>query len=87
MTCATAGIIGTASMFGGLLQANEAIKSLLGKGSLFVNEIFAFDLLKNAFNHVPFSREASCKTCSNLERPYYKEATYVTNTPCQSDLK
>jgi len=43
-TCREAGIIGVTTGFFGVLQANEVIKLLTGKGKIFTNRLLYVDL-------------------------------------------
>lgn len=80
-TCSGAGVMGTVPSFAGLLQANEAIKSILGKGVRFVNGMFNFDLFENSFDFLPIRRDPSCAACSHPERDFYNTQDYGDNEP------
>ena len=78
MTCSGAGVLGTIPSFAGILQANEAIKSLSGLELNFINGMFAFDLLVGSFDFVKIKKDDNCKACSNPKIPFYMKADYYT---------
>jgi adenylyltransferase/sulfurtransferase len=47
----------------GSLQANEAIKLLLGIGEPLVGRLLLFDALATEFNEVKLRKDASCPVC------------------------
>jgi len=75
--CSAVGVIGTNPILAGTLQANEAIKSILGLPSGFTDTMFLFDLLQNSFELVLLKKNPACKACSNPDYPYYQEAKYA----------
>lgn len=62
-TCAEAGVLGVLPGVIGTLQANEAIKHLLGVGTLLNNEMLIFDALDNDFIKVDVGRNPDCPVC------------------------
>jgi molybdopterin/thiamine biosynthesis adenylyltransferase len=62
-TCAEAGVIGVLPGVIGTLQANEAIKHLLGIGTLLNNVMLIFDALDNDFTKVAVARNPDCLVC------------------------
>jgi molybdopterin/thiamine biosynthesis adenylyltransferase len=76
MTCSGAGVLGTASGLAGVLQANEAIKSILGLKTKFINRLFVFDLLEGSFEHLEIKRHPQCRACANPAEPFYLSADY-----------
>ncbi|HBA89543.1 MAG TPA: adenylyltransferase [Geobacter sp.] len=62
-TCAEAGVIGVLPGVIGTLQANEAIKHLLGKGTLLNNQMLIFDALENEFTKVEVAKNPDCPVC------------------------
>ena len=62
-TCAEAGVIGVLPGVIGTLQASEAIKYLLGKGTLLNNQMLIFDALENEFTKVDVARNPDCPVC------------------------
>ena len=59
--CATAGILGTVPMTLGTLQANEAIKLLLGIDTL--SGLATFDLLSLGIHHIKRKKREDCPVC------------------------
>lgn len=62
-TCSQAGVIGVIAGIMGTLQANEAIKFVLGKGDLLTNRLLIFDALKTKFREVKLRKNPSCPVC------------------------
>ena len=83
MSCSAAGVINTVPSFAGILQANEAIKTLIGKSQKFTNGLFTFDLAENIFDFISIKRNPSCAACSNPKEPFYlTEKYYIVNDEC-----
>lgn len=85
MTCSGAGVLGTVPSFAGILQANEAIKSISGLELNFINGMFAFDLLVGSFDFVKIKKDNNCKACSNPKIPFYAEEDYGTTSAICED--
>ncbi|MDR2075338.1 MAG: molybdopterin-synthase adenylyltransferase MoeB [Desulfovibrio sp.] len=66
-TCSQAGIIGAMGGVIGSLQAMEAVKYLLGIGSLLTGSLLTYDALKAAFRKIPLPARKNCAVCG--ERP------------------
>lgn len=66
-SCAEGGVLGALAGFMGTLQAAEAVKILLGRGTTFANRLFIFDVLENEFRTVRWSKNPDCSVCG--ERP------------------
>ena len=64
--CEQAGVFGVLPGVIGTIQAAEALKSLLGIGSLLTDRILTFDLLAMRFREVRVQRDGSCKTCGHV---------------------
>ncbi len=62
-TCSQAGVIGVIAGILGTLQANEAIKSVLGKGDLLAGRLLTFDALETKFREISVSKNPDCKVC------------------------
>ncbi|MHA1920928.1 MAG: HesA/MoeB/ThiF family protein [Promethearchaeota archaeon] len=75
-TCSALGVIGTVPVIAGTLQANEAIKSILGLPLKFTNGMFFFNLMENTFDFVKIKRNLKCPACSNPQEPYYMKNEY-----------
>jgi thiazole biosynthesis adenylyltransferase ThiF len=66
-TCAQAGILGAVGGVIGSLQAMEALKYLLGTGSLLTGSLLTYDALKMSFRRISFPLRRDCAVCG--ERP------------------
>jgi molybdopterin/thiamine biosynthesis adenylyltransferase len=62
-SCAEAGVLGVLPGIVGLLQANEAIKILLGIGEPLVGRLLTFDALKTEFRTLKLRRDPECPVC------------------------
>ena len=62
-SCQEAGIIGAVAGVIGLIQANEAIKYILGKGELLVGRLLVFNALTTHFREVKIRRDPHCPVC------------------------
>lgn len=62
--CSEAGVLGVLPGIMGMLQANEAIKLILGKGRPLVGRLLCFDALEASFRELHLSRDPSCPGCS-----------------------
>jgi molybdopterin/thiamine biosynthesis adenylyltransferase/rhodanese-related sulfurtransferase len=70
-SCAEGGVIGVLPGIIGLLQANEAIKTLLGLGTNLKGRLLYFDALKMKFRELKLRKNPSCPVCG--ENPTIKE--------------
>jgi len=62
-SCAEAGVLGVLPGVIGTLQANEAIKLLLGIGEPLVGRYLLFDALETSFREVKLRRDPKCPVC------------------------
>ena len=62
-----AGPVGAVAGVLGAIQANEAIKCVLGLGELLTNRLLTFDALTSAFRTLPVSRRPDCALCGRTE--------------------
>ena len=62
-SCAEAGVLGVLPGVIGTLQANEAIKLLLGIGEPLVGRYLLFDALDTSFREVKLRRDPACPVC------------------------
>ncbi len=62
-TCSQAGVIGVIAGILGTLQANEAIKFVLGKGELLTDRLLTFDALNTKFREIKIKKNPSCGVC------------------------
>jgi sulfur-carrier protein adenylyltransferase/sulfurtransferase len=68
--CAEGGVIGVLPGIVGTIQANEAIKVILGTGHPLVNRLLLLDALEMEFREMQISRRATCEICG--EHPSIK---------------
>ena len=68
-SCAEAGVLGVLPGVIGLLQANEAIKLLLGIGEPLVGRLLTFDALKAEFHALKVRRDPRCPVCGDGATP------------------
>nr|MDO8116468.1 HesA/MoeB/ThiF family protein [Candidatus Sigynarchaeota archaeon] len=80
-SCSGVGVLGTAPALAGTIQANEAIKSLLGIGSNFPGKLFLFDLLDDDFRFIEVRRNEQCPACSGKNNRYYTSQNYERYIP------
>ncbi len=84
-TCSAVGVLGSAPALGGILQANEVIKTILGIKSTFLGHLFSYDLLKGSFDFIKVQRNPGCKACAHPNEPFYLTADYAPiNKSCDS---
>jgi sulfur-carrier protein adenylyltransferase/sulfurtransferase len=62
-SCQEAGVLGVLPGIIGSLQANEAIKILLGIGTSLAGRLLIFDALKTKFRELKLRRDPNCPTC------------------------
>lgn len=63
--CSEAGVLGVLPGIMGLLQANEAIKLILGQGRPLVGRLLCFDALDASFRELQLSRDPACPGCGD----------------------
>lgn len=64
-SCAEAGVLGVLPGIVGLLQANEALKLILGKGEPLVGRLLTFDALSTRFHELKLRRDPKCPVCAD----------------------
>jgi molybdopterin/thiamine biosynthesis adenylyltransferase/rhodanese-related sulfurtransferase len=62
--CSVAGVLGVVPGIMGLLQANEALKLLLGVGEPLAGRLVIFDALDATFTELRLRRDPACPVCS-----------------------
>jgi molybdopterin/thiamine biosynthesis adenylyltransferase/rhodanese-related sulfurtransferase len=67
-SCAEAGVLGVLPGIIGLLQANEALKLILGKGQPLVGRLLTFDALGTRFQELKLRRDPKCPVCAEGAR-------------------
>jgi molybdopterin/thiamine biosynthesis adenylyltransferase/rhodanese-related sulfurtransferase len=64
-SCAEAGVLGVLPGIIGLMQANEALKLILGKGEPLVGRLLTFDALGTRFQELKLRRDPKCPVCAD----------------------
>ena len=67
--CSVAGVLGVLPGIIGLLQANEAIKLLLGVGRPLIGRMVTFDALATTFDEHRIPRDPACVACGDAVAP------------------
>ncbi len=80
-SCSQAGVIGIMAGILGTIQANEAIKFILGNGELLTNRLLTFDALASKFREVPLNRNPECPICG--ENPVISELMDYEQAACK----
>jgi molybdopterin/thiamine biosynthesis adenylyltransferase/rhodanese-related sulfurtransferase len=62
--CSVAGVLGVVPGIMGMLQANEALKVLLGIGDTLSGRLLLFDALDTSFTELKLRRDPACPVCS-----------------------
>jgi sulfur-carrier protein adenylyltransferase/sulfurtransferase len=62
--CSVAGVLGVVPGIMGMLQANEALKVLLGIGDTLAGRLLLFDALDTTFTELKLRRDPACPVCS-----------------------
>ena len=80
--CQEAGVIGALAGTFGVLQALEALKYVLGIGTLLANAMLTYDALQWRWRNVVLTRNRECPLCG--ERPTIREIACIENAhdPC-----
>ena len=76
MSCSQAGVIGFVPGILGCLEANEALKYLLGIGDLLTNKIMYVDLLRNSFDFIEVHRDNNCMACGDNAKDLVENSNY-----------
>jgi molybdopterin-synthase adenylyltransferase len=79
-TCSQAGVIGVIAGTMGTLQANEAIKYILGIGDLLTNRLLTFDALETDFRTLSLNKRSDCAICG--ENPTITELIDYEQAVC-----
>ncbi|MDY7225297.1 molybdopterin-synthase adenylyltransferase MoeB [Hyalangium rubrum] len=64
-SCAEAGVLGVLPGIIGLMQANEALKLILGKGQPLTGRLLTFDALGTRFQELKLRRDPKCPVCAD----------------------
>jgi sulfur-carrier protein adenylyltransferase/sulfurtransferase len=70
-SCAEGGVLGVLPGIVGSIQANEAIKLLLGKGDTLIGRLLIFDALRMKFRELKLRKNPDCPICGT--NPTIKE--------------
>ena len=70
-SCAEGGVLGILPGIVGLIQANEAVKIILGQGETLVGRLLLFDALGMKFREMKLKKDKDCPICG--ENPTIKE--------------
>ena len=70
-SCAEGGVLGILPGIVGLLQANEVVKLILGKGESLVGRLLLFDALSMKFRELKLRKDKNCPICG--DNPSIKE--------------
>jgi len=62
-SCAEGGVLGVLPGIIGCIQANEAIKIILGKGELLIGRLLLFDALGMRFRELKLRQDPNCPIC------------------------
>jgi molybdopterin/thiamine biosynthesis adenylyltransferase/rhodanese-related sulfurtransferase len=64
-SCAEAGVLGILPGIVGCLQANEALKLILGIGEPLIGRLLTFDALTTRFSELKLRRDPKCPVCAD----------------------
>ena len=64
-SCAEGGVIGILPGIVGLIQANEVVKLILGKGESLVGRLLLFDALSMKFREMKLRKDKACPICGD----------------------
>ncbi len=70
-SCAEGGVLGVLPGIIGVIQATEAIKLIIGKGTPLIGRLLLYNALKMEFREVKLKRDPNCPVCG--DRPTIKE--------------
>ncbi|MGV7221049.1 MAG: molybdopterin-synthase adenylyltransferase MoeB [Nitrospinales bacterium] len=70
-SCAEGGVLGILPGIVGLLQANEVVKLILGKGESLIGRLLLFDALSMKFRELKLRKDKNCPICG--DNPTIKE--------------
>jgi molybdopterin-synthase adenylyltransferase len=80
-SCSGAGVMGAAPGMAGMIQANEAIKSIIGAGALQADKLMIFNLLDCSFDFLGIASLPRCAACENPQNPFYQSYDYGSAVP------
>ena len=77
-SCQEAGVLGVVPGIIGSLQAVEALKLVLGKGTPLLGRLLTYDALEQTFRELRYRRDPHCAACGPVpltELPHYSEVS------------
>jgi molybdopterin-synthase adenylyltransferase len=80
-SCSGAGVMGAAPGMAGMIQANEAIKSITGAGKMHTDRLMIFNLLDCSFDFLDIASLTRCAACTQPQEPFYKTFDYGAAVP------
>ena len=80
-SCSGAGVMGAAPGMAGMIQANEAIKSITGAGKMHTDRLMIFNLLDCSFDFLAIASLPKCPACARPQEPFYKTFDYGSAVP------
>jgi molybdopterin/thiamine biosynthesis adenylyltransferase/rhodanese-related sulfurtransferase len=83
--CSVAGVLGVVPGIMGLLQANEALKLLLGIGESLTGRLLLFDALDASFSELKLRRDPACPVCSEAAVEARRAGTPLAVTAVGAD--
>jgi len=87
-SCAEGGVLGVLPGIVGCLQANEAIKLILGLGDPLIGRLVHFDALAFRFREIKLRRDPQCAVCGeNPTITKLEEITYACDMPDNPSLR
>jgi adenylyltransferase/sulfurtransferase len=82
-SCQEAGVLGVVAGIIGILQANEALKEILGLGESLAGRFLMFNALNLSFHEFKIQKNPNCLLCG--ENPTIKELTQYSQS-CQGNV-
>ena len=83
--CNTAGVIGVLPGLLGMLEANEAIKYLLGLPTPLRNNLLMVDAVELSFKSIRLARDPNCPSCQNPGQLSIHGSAEEENPVCSAD--
>lgn len=86
--CAAGGVIGVVPGVVGMMQANEAVKLILGVGRPLSGRLLAYDALEGSSRELRFERVKDCPGCSGVQQSAEADGVVcVAETPAAKPLR
>jgi len=71
------GVMGAGPGIAGMIQANEAIKWIVGAGTMLTNRLILFNLIDCSFNVLDIESAPPCPVCAHPKAPFYRKFDYI----------